>query len=75
MIMNQKGKGNDNFQTPQFVFEQLNKIFNFTFDVACCTYNKLCEKGFFFDLGEDALKTPWGGGRTGFLQSSIFSKS
>lgn len=63
MIMNQKGKGNDNFQTPLFVFEQLNKIFNFTHDIACCTFNKLCPNGIYYDLGNDALKTSWGGVR------------
>ena len=61
MIMNQKGKGNDCFQTPPFIFEQLNNIFNFTHDIACTTKNKLCENGFCFDLGQDALKTQWGG--------------
>ena len=36
--MNQKGKGNDNFETPDYIFNQLNKIFDFNLDVACTPY-------------------------------------
>ena len=38
MKMNQKGKGNDNFETPDYIFNQLNKIFDFNLDVACTPY-------------------------------------
>ena len=63
MIMNQKGRGNDNFQTPRYIFEQLHKIFNFEFDIACTSNNCLCENGFYKDKGMDALKLYWGGVR------------
>ena len=61
MIMNQKGQGNDNFQTPMYIFEQLNKIFNFELDIACNSINCLCKNGFYHDLGFDALTACWGG--------------
>lgn len=61
MIMNQKGRGNDCFQTPLFIFEQLNKIFNFELDIACTTQNCLTSKGFYHDRDIDALKVNWGG--------------
>ena len=59
MKMNQKGKGNDNFQTPEHIFRQLNRVFAFTHDVACCTFNKLCHNGFCFDLKDNALEASW----------------
>ena len=59
MKMNQKGRGNDNFQTPDFIFNQLNNIFNFTFDVACTSKNCKAIKGFFIDFGSNALERSW----------------
>lgn len=53
MIMNQKGKGNDYFETPDYIFNQLNKIFDFTFDVACSESNCKCPYG--YDENWDAL--------------------
>lgn len=71
-------KGNDNFHTPDHLFEQLNRIFNFTLDAACTTENCKCEYGFCSDLGIDALKMPWGGWRIfcnpPFSQKSAFIK-
>jgi len=61
--MKMNTKGNDNFQTPRPLFEQLHRIFNFTLDAACTSKNCLCSKGFFFDTGADALKSSWGGER------------
>lgn len=61
MIMNQKGRGNDCFQTPPYIFNQLNKIFNFELDVACTTKNCLAEKGLYHDRSIDALLSHWGG--------------
>jgi len=61
MKMNQKGKGNDNFQTPEYIFNQLNEIFNFDIDIACTNKNCLCPKGFYFNKGLNALNTHWGG--------------
>ena len=57
--MNQNGKGQDNFQTPKHIFKQLNRIFNFTHDVACCTYNMLCQNGMCFDLNDNGLLVSW----------------
>lgn len=42
MKMNQKGKTNDNFETPKYIFEQLNRVFTFTLDAACTKANCLC---------------------------------
>ena len=58
MIMNQKGRGNDNFQTPYHIFMQLNSIFNFTLDVAAGIENHLCD--YFFTKEENALQQDWG---------------
>lgn len=40
--MNQKGRGQDCFQTPKHIFNQLNSIFNFTLDAAASDENHLC---------------------------------
>lgn len=56
-------KGNDNFRTPDHVFNQLNSIFNFTLDAACTFEDCKCSKGFYHDEGIDALKISWGGER------------
>lgn len=63
MKMNPKGKGNDVFQTPRFLFEQLNNIFQFTVDAACDSNNKLCDDGFCIDQGRDGLVESWSGHR------------
>lgn len=65
MIMNQKGRGNDCFQTPRYIFDQLNSIFNFDIDIACTSKNCLCDRGFYHDQGLNALSESWavqGGG-------------
>lgn len=71
-------KGNDNFQTPPALFEQLHQIFNFTMDAACTTKNCLCQRGFCQDKGIDALKMSWGGDRVfcnpPFSQKAAFIK-
>ncbi len=46
MKMNQKGRGNDEFCTPDYIFKQLNDIFDFTFDVACTIDNCKCPYGY-----------------------------
>lgn len=56
-------KGNDNFQTPDHIFDQLNKIFNFTLDAACTTEDCKCASGLCSNIGIDALKMSWGGDR------------
>ena len=57
MKMNQKGKGNDNFQTPDYIFEQLDMIFNFTLDAAANTKNTKC--GYYLTDALDA-NCDWG---------------
>lgn len=73
--MNQKGKGQDGFQTPKYIFDQLNNVFNFTLDLACNSTNKLCDKGFCFDLGQDALIESWGGVDRYFCNPPFSKKS
>ena len=52
-------KGNDNFQTQQDLYDQLNRIFNFTLDAACTTTDCKSPKGLYADQGIDALQTSW----------------
>lgn len=61
MIMN--NKGNDMFQTPDNLFKQLNDIYTFTVDSACCSYNCKLSYGFYFDKDKDGLKENWSGHR------------
>jgi site-specific DNA-methyltransferase (adenine-specific) len=63
MKINPKGKGNDVFQTPKFLFDKLNSVFQFTVDVACSSTNKLCDRGFCFDQGINGLEESWAGQR------------
>ena len=56
-------KGNDNFETPQELFNQLDAIFNFTVDAACTSENCKCPKGYYYDKGQDGLYADWGGER------------
>jgi phage N-6-adenine-methyltransferase len=58
MKMNQKGRGNDCFQTPYYLFEQLDRIFNFTLDVAASENNHLYD--YFFTEENNALEQNWG---------------
>ena len=50
MKMNQKGRGNDEFETPDYIFKQLDNIFNFQIDLACTLLNRKCDISF-----EDSL--------------------
>lgn len=54
-------KGNDNFRTPQGLYEQLDRIFNFTLDAACTKEDCKAPRGLYHDEGIDALETTWGG--------------
>lgn len=56
-------KGNDNFITPQKLYDQLDSIFNFTLDAACTTKDCKAINGLCFDKGIDALKRSWGENR------------
>ena len=51
-----KGKRNDSFETPSWLFEKLNARFNFTIDAASTEENKKCQ----FRL-DDGLKDKWTG--------------
>lgn len=56
-------KGNDNFRTPQRLYDQLDKIFNFTLDAACTKEDCKAPRGLYHDEGVDALACSWGGER------------
>lgn len=53
-------KGNDGFETPDFLYRQLDRVFNFTLDAACTTANCKAPRGLYFDQGINALQTSWG---------------
>lgn len=52
-------KGNDNFRTPQNLYNQLDRIFNFTLDAACTTEDCKCPRGLYYDKGLNALNCSW----------------
>ena len=57
--MKMNTKGNDNFRTPDFIFKQLDNIFNFQIDVAADSINAKCHT--FFSESDNALNMSWGG--------------
>lgn len=57
MKMNQKSRGNDNFETPKYIFEQLDRIFDFELDCAATHDNALCT--LYMTEWENALIMPW----------------
>lgn len=59
----------DEWETPQELFEQLNREFNFTLDACATENNRKCEK--YYSIKNDGLKANWGGGDS-VLQSSVF---
>jgi phage N-6-adenine-methyltransferase len=52
-------KESDEWGTPQKLFEELNKEFNFNLDVCASQHNTKCDK--YFTLEDDALKQDWKG--------------
>ena len=56
-------RGNDNFQTPADLYDQLNRIFAFTLDAACTTTDCKAPAGLYADQGIDALTVSWAGHR------------
>ena len=48
----------DNWATPQWLFDELNKIFHFTLDVCASEDNHKCDK--YFTKETDGLKQDWG---------------
>ena len=49
----------DQWETPEYVFEELDREFHFTLDVAADERNKKCEK--FFSKEDDGLSQEWSG--------------
>lgn len=49
----------DSWATPEWLFQKLNKIYNFTLDPAADHFNRKCAK--YFTLDEDGLKQDWKG--------------
>lgn len=43
--MTPQGKGRDDYQTPQFLFDHLDRMHDFTLDAACQPHNMLCARG------------------------------
>ena len=52
---------NDTFNTPDYLFNQLNEVFQFDLDVACDSTNCKTANGFKFDKGENGLEKDWNG--------------
>lgn len=63
MKMNTKGNGLDSFQTPDHLFEDLNRKFVFEVDAACESHNKKLLRGFCIDEGVSGLEKSWEGVR------------
>ena len=49
----------DDWETPRWLFDELNSVWNFTLDAASSDENALCERH--FTKEDDALKQSWGG--------------
>lgn len=47
------------WETPKYLFDKLNKEFNFTLDAAASKHNAKCEK--FFTIEDNALSQDWSG--------------
>jgi len=59
MIIGINDKGCDTFNTPDFLFKQLNNTFAFTVDAACSSNNAKLKKRFAHDEGFCGLKESW----------------
>lgn len=51
--------GKDDWETPQWLFNELNKEFHFTLDPCATSENAKCSK--FYTKEQDGLKQDWGG--------------
>lgn len=49
----------DNWETPQPLFDRLNRIFGFEIDACADEHNHKCEK--YFTVEDDGLSQNWGG--------------
>lgn len=55
--MSKKNGSSDEWGTPQWLFNMLNKEFNFELDVCATKQNSKCKR--YFNQEEDGLKWPW----------------
>ena len=49
----------EDWETPEWLFEELDNEFNFTLDPCCSLENRKCKK--YYTKEEDGLKQDWGG--------------
>lgn len=49
-------KNKDEWETPNYIFDELNKEFNFNWDLACTSKNCKTELGCYYDLGFNGLE-------------------
>ena len=54
-----KTSNTDEWETPQDLFDRLNRIFCFTLDACATNHNAKCSK--YYTKEQDGLKMPWGG--------------
>ena len=60
----------DMWETPQYLFDELDREFHFGIDACATPENAKCEN--FFTQKEDGLKQKWGGVRNNLVQSSVW---
>ena len=60
----------DEWETPQNLFEELNKEFHFGIDVCATHENAKCKN--YFSKKDDGLKQNWGGVRDNLVQSTLW---
>ena len=60
----------DDWETPQELFDQLDRMFHFTLDAASSDENAKCKKH--FTAEDDGLKQNWGG-EVGVVKSSLWA--
>ncbi len=56
-FLGRNDEGNNEYATPQYFFDYLDEIFNFTLDVCASDHNHKCEH--FFYKERDGLSEPW----------------
>ena len=52
-------KYNDDNGCPQWLFRYLNNIYDFSYDLACNSWNMMCKKGIQHDKGFDSFRVQW----------------
>jgi site-specific DNA-methyltransferase (adenine-specific) len=58
----------DEWETPQHIFDEYNKEFNFNLDPCATSDNHKCDR--YFTVDDDGLSQNWGGCK-GLVQSTI----